>query len=132
VQGTRQVEAVVPGDATLLGLAACRGRVYATFERRSPRRTAFGRFRANAWELEEVGHDGPAYVLGFDEACRRFVAVSSEVLARGNKGWVKSETRAGGPIRRLLGFGGSLHAVYEEVRNGVRIGVKSAPLVPEP
>ena len=123
IDGSQRTRIALDGKDELRSLAACGGRIFATFYDK------FGVLRGTRWELEPIETHG---VLGFDEACRPFIASGDRVLSRNGAAWIESALprEVDGNIKGLVGFDGTLYAAYEAVRNGVSVGIATAPLEP--
>lgn len=134
VDGSAHRTIALPEHAELLTLAECGGVIHATFrERGDAPRLAYGTLVGDAWQLETIEKGELAsFRLGFDEECRPFAANDAFVWSRGKKAWVRSSpVSAGAVIRALVGNAGTLYAMYEEVHDGVSVGIASAPELPD-
>ncbi|NUP14334.1 MAG: hypothetical protein HOW73_50525 [Polyangiaceae bacterium] len=138
VDGTKHETKGLPARARAMSLQSCRGDIFAAVEMDREDKDldyiAFGTFRDERWSFDAVEREVAGYPhLAMDEDCRPFVAVGSDVWSRGARGWVKSSLPGGNApnIKGLVAVRGTLYAGYEEIRNGVRVGVATAPVVAE-
>lgn len=116
------------------GIAGCGGRIWAAFaiEGDAGSKLWVGTWTGARWDLERLPSEYIASVsFGFDESCRPFVASGNDVFARGAQGWVARAVRSDASIKALAVRAGVLHAAYEVVRNGVEVGIATAPVTTE-
>lgn len=112
-------------------LAACGGVVHASLEQRDAAGAALelGVWRDGGWQRDVVVPDlAGAFGLGFDQRCRPFPFLGDEVYAHDGARWVRSTIGGGREIKAIAGHGETLYAAYEEIRDGVHVGIAIAPL----
>jgi hypothetical protein len=133
LEGDAKSDVPLPAGARPVTVAVCKGDVEALFDvGDGAGRLAFGMFRENAWKLEDVDREGrDEAFLGFDESCRPFAASGGDVWSRATGGWKKSSIGPDSRIKGLVGYRGTLYALYEDKRDGGRVGVATAPTAPE-
>jgi hypothetical protein len=131
VDRTNENEVSLPPGTELRSIAECAGEIYGTFYVQDRRKGALGSFKDGRWAFDEIG-DNDASSVGFDEGCRPFVAGERLVWSKGKHGWVSSGGFTSGEIKGIVAHEGTVYAVYEEVHDGVSVGIASAPLVAEP